>query len=187
VIAWHTDHICSVTEIEGRAGLLAALTDLRTHGAGVLVVAKRDRIARDVVLAATIEREVAARGARIASVAGEGTEGNDPSSQLMRGISDLFAQHERAMIRARTTAALAAKKARGQRAGELPYGFAVGADGATLVPCEAEQGVIARVREAKARGVALRGIVMELERAGIVSRKGRPLQLTQVARIARGT
>jgi DNA invertase Pin-like site-specific DNA recombinase len=183
VVAWHVDHICSVTDIDGRDGLVAALADLRTHGAGVLVVAKRDRIARDVVLAATIEREVEKRGARIASVAGEGTEGNDPSSQLMRGVSDLFAQHERAMIRARTTAALAAKSAKGERVGSVRYGFHLGADGRTLEADAAEQEVIARVREAHAKGVSLRGIVAELEAAGIVGRTGRPLAVTQVRNI----
>ena len=34
---------------------MAGLAALRVHGAGVLVAAKRDRIARDVVVAATVE------------------------------------------------------------------------------------------------------------------------------------
>ncbi|MFA5787693.1 MAG: recombinase family protein [Actinomycetota bacterium] len=184
VVAWHTDHICSVTEIEGRDGLVAALADLRTLGAGVLVVAKRDRIARDVVLAATIEREVGARGARIASVAGEGTEGNGPSDQLMRGISDLFAQHERALIRARTTAALAAKKAKGERVGSVSYGYSLSDDGKTLVQNTAEQAVIARVREARSNGMSLRDIASALSAEGLCSRTGKAFVAVQIARMA---
>src|SRR5580692_8132311 len=53
VASWQVDQgVCSVTPIEGRPALLAALGALREYGAGVLVVAKRDRIARDVVLSA---------------------------------------------------------------------------------------------------------------------------------------
>ena len=55
VAAWCVDQgVCSVTPIDGRPGLVAALAALREHGAGVLVVAKRDRIARDVVLTAGV-------------------------------------------------------------------------------------------------------------------------------------
>ena len=42
VVAWCVDQgVCSVTPIDGRPALLAALAALREHGAGVLVVAKR--------------------------------------------------------------------------------------------------------------------------------------------------
>lgn len=185
VVAWHTDHICSVTEIEGRAGLVAALADLRTHGAGVLVVAKRDRIARDVVLATTIERAVVASGARLVSAAGEGTETDDPSAQLMRGISDLFAQHERAMIRSRTRAALAIKKARGERVGSVTYGYRLAADGVQLIADEAEQATIAACRKAHANGLSYRAIVAELARQGFVGRTGKALAVTQIGNILR--
>ena len=40
----------------------------------VLIVAKRDRLARDVYYSAWIEKEVKRRGARIVSAAGEGTD-----------------------------------------------------------------------------------------------------------------
>src|ERR1700678_4160173 len=73
VVAWHVDQgVCSVTPIEGRPALLEAIAALRTHGAGVLVVAKRDRIARDVVIGATVGRAVQAAGAALVSAMGEG-------------------------------------------------------------------------------------------------------------------
>ena len=59
----------------------------------------------------------------------------------------------------------------------------LGEDGARLVPEPGEQIVIARVRELRAAGVSLRGIVAALDAAGIVGRTHRPLGLTQVARI----
>jgi DNA invertase Pin-like site-specific DNA recombinase len=89
-----------------RPGLLAALAAVRNLGAGVLLVAKRDRLARDTVLAATIERAVECDGAAVRSADGLG-EGDAPEAVLMRRIADAFAEYERLVIRARTRAALA--------------------------------------------------------------------------------
>src|SRR5208283_2155434 len=129
---WCVDQgVCSVTPIDGRPGLVAALAALREHGAGVLVVAKRDRIARDVVLTAGVERAAAQSGAAVVSAAGEGN-GDAPADAFMRTVIDGAAAYERALIRARTKAALAAKTAKGERAGEIPYGYRLAADGTHL-------------------------------------------------------
>ena len=152
------------------------------HRAGVLVVAKRDRLARDVMAAAMLERMVVDAGARIVSAAGEGTDSNDPSAVLMRTLVDAFAQYERAMIAARTKAALGAKRARGERAGTVPYGFTADAAG-RLAPCAAERAVIAQVHALRAAGLSQRAIVAELARAGVVGRTGNGLALLQVQNI----
>jgi hypothetical protein len=89
------------------------------------------------------------------------------------------------LIRDATRAALAAKKARGERAGKVPFGYTVDAAG-RLAPDANEQAIIAEVLALRDRGVSLRGIVAALEGRGFRSRAGKPLQLTQVARIARG-
>src|ERR1700684_3154466 len=66
VAALHVDQgVCSVTAIDQRPALVAALASLREHGAGVLVVAKRDRIARDPVLTRSVERAAEGCGARV--------------------------------------------------------------------------------------------------------------------------
>jgi DNA invertase Pin-like site-specific DNA recombinase len=65
VVGWYVDRgVCSVTPIAERPGLRAALVAVDAHRAGVLVVARRDRIARDVVLACEVERAAAHAGAR---------------------------------------------------------------------------------------------------------------------------
>src|SRR5687767_12532202 len=57
IVAWRTDQgVSGGAELDKRPALQAALDDLRLYDAGVLVVAKRDRLARDVVKAALIER-----------------------------------------------------------------------------------------------------------------------------------
>ena len=57
VVAWHSDAgVSGAAELGDRPALTAAFVDVIEHQAGVLVVARRDRLARDVVVAATIER-----------------------------------------------------------------------------------------------------------------------------------
>ena len=174
--------VSGAAALDRRPGLLAAVDALADHDAGVLVVAKRDRLARDTMAAAMIERLADRAGARIVSADGVG-DGDGPESLLMRRIVDAFAEYERSLIRGRTRAALAAKKARGERAGEVPFGSRVAADGRTLEADASEAAVVDAVRELRAAGLSIRGIAAELDRRGFRSRAGKPLAATQVARI----
>jgi DNA invertase Pin-like site-specific DNA recombinase len=182
IIAWHVDQgVSGAADLVDRPALAAALGSLRAEGAGLLVVARRDRLARDVYLAAAIDRAVSTSGARVVSADGT-ANGDTPADAFMRSILDAAAAYERELIRARTKAALGAKRARGERAGTVPYGFTADTTG-RLVACPAEQAVIAQVRALRTAGLSHRGIVGELERAGLVGRTGRPLGLSQVQNI----
>ena len=128
VVAWHTDHgVSGAAPIEARSGLLAALSALREHGAGLLLVAKRDRVARDVGVAIAVERAASTAGAVLVSVDGTGN-GDSPADAFMRTIVSGAAAYERDLIRARTKAALAVKAGRGERVGSIPYGFTLAAE-----------------------------------------------------------
>ena len=181
IVATFSDAVSGGANIENRPGLVAALAELRISKAGVLVVAKRDRLARDSFIAQTIERAAKGCGAIVAAADGVGN-GSSASDAFMRSIIDATAAYERSLIRARTKAALAAKKARGERAGTVPYGYDADASG-KLTKNEAEQGVRAIVAELRAAGLSLRAVVAMLEKRGLVSRSGKPLGLTQVARM----
>ena len=183
VVAWCEDlGVSGAAALDARPGLLAAL-DALSPGR-VLVVAKRDRLARDVVAAAMVERLVARAGARVASVAGEGTGSDDPASMLMRRIVDAFAEYERALIRARTRAALQARRARGYRAGEVPFGFRAEVDG-RLIPVPAEQEALALVQNLRAAGLSIRAITAELNRHLPHAARGARWHPTTVARLVR--
>lgn len=146
----------------------------------VLLVMKRDRLARDVVSCALVERMVQKRGGRVVSVAGEGTDDDDPTSVLMRRIVDAFSEHERLVIAARTRAALLAKKRRGERAGRVPYGFELAAEGAVsragspvqLRAVPAQLSVVDRIHAERAAGVSVRAIASGLTRDGIPTATG---------------
>lgn len=132
--------ISGAAPIDKRLGLVRALDALQTGD--VLLVPKRDRLARgDVLLTAWIEKEVARRGARVVSVAGEGTDDDSPSNVLMRRIIDAFAEYERLVIKARTMAALNAKRAAGEALGNTPFGWRRGEAGRLEVD-HAEMGTL---------------------------------------------
>lgn len=154
-----------------RPGLLGALEAL---GEGdTLVVAKRDRLARDMMLACWIAKEVKRKGARVVSAAGEGTESDGPAAVLMGQMIDAFAQYERSIIGARTKAALRAKRAKGEKTGGcVPFGWRVLEDGRTLVEDEDEQRVVALVIQLKSQGWSLRKIGAELESRGTRTKRG---------------
>ena len=81
-----------------------------------------------------------------------------------------------------TRVALAKKKARGERVGSVPFGYAVDADG-RLVPSSAELEIIAKTKHFRSLGMSLRRVVAALSRAGVVGRTGKPLGLVQVQHI----
>jgi DNA invertase Pin-like site-specific DNA recombinase len=168
LVAIHRDiGVSGATPLADCTGLMAALEDLGVHGAGILIVSKRDRLARDVMKAAMVEARAEALGARVTSTAGEG-DGTDPSAKLMRQIVDAFAEYERALIGARTKAALAAKKVKGERIGGIPYGFS-SVDG-KLVPNEDEQRVILQAKYLSSTGLSMRGICAKFAVEGVVFR-----------------
>ena len=177
IVAWHLDDgVSGAAPLEARRGLAAALGDLRARDAGLLVVQKRDRLARDVVVAAMVERAVRGAGARVISADGTGN-GDTPADAFMRTVIDGAAAYERALIRQRTREALRAKKVRGERVGGIPYGFRLGADGVHLVRNDEEQRIIAEAWALRAAGLTLAQVRESLAARGMVNRKGRPFSL----------
>ncbi len=131
-----------------------------------------------------IERLAERKGARILSAAGEGTEGSDPASMLQRRILDAFSEYERLIIGARTKAALKAKRARGEAAGNVPFGYNLNADGRTLDANPQEQTVLGILRELRHAGYTLRAIAAELNAQGFTTRRGSAWRHEYVARLA---
>lgn len=172
ITSWHADFgVSGGAPLDRRPAFLEAIDALTTEQAGVLVVMKRDRLARDVMLAGMAERLCERQGARILSADGVSAE-NTPEGGLMRGIVDLFAQYERALIRARTSAALAAKKARGQRTGSVPLGYRVAEDGVSLEVDEREREAVELAKQLRHDGHSFGAIARALEQRGHTPRSG---------------
>ena len=126
VVSTHTDAgVSGAATLVKRPGLTAAINAVLVGDADYIIAAKLDRVSRDPLCLLQIERMLAKKSSRVLSCAGEGTEDDSPSAILMRRIISAVAENERALIAARTTAALAAKKARGERLGGPRFGFHV--------------------------------------------------------------
>ena len=150
------DTISGSTLPAERVGLMSALATKED-----IVVARIDRLARTPLILLTLEERVSRAGLRIWSVAGEGTEGDDPASVLLRRVIQAVAEHERALTRSRTKLALAQKRARGERLGRPPYGFSV--SGGELVPTD-RISAVKRVLELRKLGKTIRDITYIMEK-----------------------
>ena len=92
------------------------------------------------------------------------------------------AQWEHEAISERTAAALAAKRARGERfSGEPPIGYRY--EGDRVVVNAAEMHMVAALRRYRSWGLSLRWIANRLYEDGYRNRRGGRIHFTQVARI----
>jgi DNA invertase Pin-like site-specific DNA recombinase len=101
-------------------------------------------------------------------------------------MASVFAELERCLIRERTKAALAAKKARGECVGEVPYGWSrVGLDPSSpkLEPNMIEQNIVKHIVSLNNTGMDCKQIAASLNAQGVRAKKGGCWGTTQVRRI----
>lgn len=147
-----------------RPGLMNAIMSLCKGD--VLVVYKRDRLARDVLIAELTRRQVTSAGATIEAVSGD-VAGNDkdPTVMFVRQIMDAVAELERKQIAARTRDSMRQLQSQGRRVGRFaPFGTMIDPDNPTnLIPVEAEKAAIRRARELRAQGISVAAIIRVLD------------------------
>lgn len=115
VLQFHTEVVSGGAPLEERLGLLAACEEISLRRVDHLLVAKRDRLARDPLVAMLTETTLAKVGASV--LAADGNNADDPASELLRHILDAVARFERRMIAIRTKAALSVLAASGVKLG----------------------------------------------------------------------
>jgi DNA invertase Pin-like site-specific DNA recombinase len=169
--------------LDKRPMLLEAIALVGALGAGNLVVQRLDRFSRDPLTAALAECELRKIGASLVCADGAGS-GDDPTSELIRGILLSVARFEKALIRSRIKAALAVKRSRGERVGGAPpYGFR--AEGKDLVRHEHEQCIKQTLRQWRAEGMTIRALQDRATAEGLVSRAGKPFTLAAIHALVR--
>lgn len=164
--------VSGATEADARQGLTEALNCLKKDD--TLLIAKRDRLGRDMGIVLGIEKTIEKKGARLISCAGEGSESTDKKSSLIqKTLADLMSQCERIDISDRTKRALAEKKSKGQRVGHVPFGMCVASDGIHLEICPQEQEILSEIRQLLVQGLSVRAIARSLNERLIFNR-GKP-------------
>lgn len=170
LVAIHEDAgISGALEIGDRPGLGMALSDAKKRKAAALIVAKRDRLARDYIEAGLIERLFSKIGAKVLA-ADDSTNGDGPEAMLQRGIVDLFATYERMLIKLRTKTALQHKKRTGQVYSPIPFGYE-GIEG-RLVEVKHEAKIVAEILREREAGKSLAEIADSLNARGIAGKRG---------------
>lgn len=139
-----------------RPGITDALERLRRGQASVLVVSKLDRLSRSLLDFAGLMDRAKREGWRLV-VLDLAIDTTTASGALMANVMASFAEYERRLIADRTSAALQAKKARGERLGR---------------PRSTSDGVLARVVRERASGAPLRVIADGLNRDGVSTSQG---------------
>ncbi len=129
----------------------------------VLLVAKRDRLARNVYLSEQINRAVTKRGGRIVAVSGD-VEGDGPEIQMIRQVLAAIAEYERKLIASRTSHAMKAYMKQGRRmGGKVPVGWKVNpSDPGRMVEVPEEREAINVIGKLAIAGASIRAILKTL-------------------------
>lgn len=160
-------------ELAERPGLVRALGLVQEDRADGVLVARLDRLSRDVVLQEQLLAELHRRGKELHSCSAAEDEHlidspDDPTRALVRRILGAIAAYEREVIRLRLVAGLERKKlAGGFTGGGVPYGWT--SRRGDLVPVPAEQEALALMRTLQRQGRSYRSIGAALESRGIPS------------------
>lgn len=180
VIEFADEGFSGALEMEKRPALLSALNSLSKDD--VLLVAKRDRIGRDPIVNAMIERAVERKKARLISASGDVRDDKDPSSILMRRMVDAFAEYERLIIGARTKAALSVLKKDGKRTGYIPYGYRLCTDKVYIEQDQLEQEILKEISSLSSY-MSLREIARALNLNQKYNRAGNPWNHVSISRV----
>ena len=84
----------------------------------------------------------------------------------------VLAEFERDLVSERTKAAMSVKRSRGERVGEVPYGYEMAADRTTLIANPEELAVLSEIRRLREGGMTWREIADELNARGVHTKKG---------------
>jgi len=153
-----------------RPGLQAALS-AACRLRGVLVVYSLSRLARSTRDAIDIAEQLDKAGADLVSLT-ERIDTTTAAGKMVFRMLAVLAEFERDLVSERTAAALAHKRSRGERVGDIPYGWRLADDGVALVPVESEQTIIREIRAMRDQGSSYRAIAEELTRREVPTKKG---------------
>ncbi|MBM3299979.1 MAG: recombinase family protein, partial [Deltaproteobacteria bacterium] len=166
------DRGISAKNIKARPGIQEVLRLVKARQIDAVIVYKLDRLARNTIECLEIAQTMDKHGVALHSI----TEKLDTTSAMGKFFFSLtasLAEMERNIISERTSAALAHKRARGEKTGGfVPFGFE--SNEGRLIPCPTEQRIINRIRDLNRNGFSTREIAATLNSEQTYTRRGTP-------------
>lgn len=184
IIAWYQDEGISGATLD-RPGLQQILTDSADRRFNILLVAKMDRIARDLFVALFVEKELLLNNIEIISVS-EPISGRDPMNTAFRQMMGVFAELEKSMIAARMTGGRKQKaRGGGYAGGGAAIGYKAIRGGKALQVDQDKVLTVKRVFELRAERPTwtLQQLADRLNKEGHTTAQGKAFQPVQVKRI----
>ncbi len=133
-----------------RPGFSRAVEAVESGEAGVMVVAKLDRLSRSLMDFSSVMNRAQRNGWHVVAL-DLGVDTSTPSGEMVANVMASFAQFERRMIGLRTKEALAIKKAQGVRIGRPPA---------------TEESAIQRMSVLREAGLSYREVARSLDEEG---------------------
>jgi DNA invertase Pin-like site-specific DNA recombinase len=176
--------ISGVKEYYKRPGLNQLLEYLQKGD--MLLVSRRDRLAREVGAMERIKEVVKHKKAKIISCADEGTESDDEYDLTAISAyctSDFMSRMEQAFAKVRVKRALDRKKEKGERLGHIPFGMRTGEDGIHLEPSPEEQEIMRQMYMLRGQGYTIVRACDEMNKRKLFNRDNRPWKKSAFHRI----
>lgn len=109
----------------------------------------------------------------IVDLGGNAIDTKSAAGRFMLVVLAGAAEMERNLVRERTRAALAVKRANGQRVSRSQYGCDLALDGKTLVENRAEQAIIGNILDMRGAGMSFEKIADALTKRGVPTKHGK--------------
>ena len=146
-----------------------------------VIVAKLDRLTRSVKDLCGLLELFEKRKVALVSVA-ESLDTGSAAGRLVITIMAAVSQWEREAIGERTRDALRHKRGKGERVGNIGFGYRLAADGVHVEPDPAEQAALVAIRSLRLGGHSLRAVAGALNNSGHRTRRGTEWRLESVVR-----
>jgi DNA invertase Pin-like site-specific DNA recombinase len=169
-----------------REGFQEVLCLCRTGKADAVVVYSISRFTRSTKdLLDFVDHHVIKGTVELHSIS-ESLDTSTATGRFMLKVMGAMNELEREQAGERTKAALGHKKDKGEKTGgDIPFGYALAADGKVLVVNDSEQAIIRLIESLKRDGHSDNGIARYLNENGYRTKKGKGWSNVQVARILR--
>lgn len=170
--------------LSSRPGGEELLQALRYRKVKAVVATKLDRLFRNAqdCLQVTAQWDRLGIALHLLDLGGQAIDTSSAMGRFFLTVMGGAAEMERNLVRERTIAALAHKKAQGQRVGRVPYGSRLALDGVHLEPAPDEQKVVDRIVELRELGLSQRAITEYLNEKNTPAR-GKQWHRTTIIRI----